>query len=315
MNTTKLLKKIIFLFLAFLLVFFLFFILAQPIWSKIENKVPTKIEVRLNHLIGRKSIQERMELILKKDISVSIPEGRNLKEIKELLIGKNLAVQDNFYNFSGEPKKDYRLEDSSFWPKDYSLQFSFLKDKPKYYGLEGYLFPDTYRFFEDASADDIIVKMLENFDSKLSQKMRADISKQGRTIFEIITMASLIEKEAPINYRTGDNEDAKIISGIFWNRLKSGQALQSCATLAYILGENKPQYSEADTKIDSPFNSYLYRGLPPAPISNPGILAIEAAIYPTENNYNFFLTPAGTSDIVFSRTYEEHLINKNKYLR
>ncbi|MFZ4648908.1 MAG: endolytic transglycosylase MltG [Patescibacteria group bacterium] len=307
MRTNKIIKLSI-----FLVITIVFLVFAEPVWLKIETKVPTKIESVLNNFFGRKTLLERRSK--KPEILISIPEGQNLKEISALLSEKKLLPQNDLYLFSGKPKTDYRLEDSTIWPKDYSLKFDFLKDKPKYYGLEGYLFPDTYRFFSDASADEIIGKMLENFDQKLTKQMRTDIASQGRSIFEIITMASLIEKEAPINYATGDNKDARVISGIFWNRIKKGQALQSCATLAYVLGENKSQYSEADTKVDSPFNTYLYRGLPPAPIANPGILAIEAAIYPIDNDYNYFLTPAGTKKIIFSRTYEEHLMNKNKYL-
>lgn len=299
-------------FLIILLAVVLLLVFAQPIWLKIENKVPTKIEARLNHFFGRKTILERLEK--KPEVSVSISEGQNLKEIAELLSKKNLSSESDFYRFSGVPKVSYLKKDAITLSKDYSLKFDFLKDREDNSSLEGYLFPDTYRFYQDATADEIITKMLENFDKKLTTKMRTDIAAQGKTISQIIIMASLIEKEAPINYSNGDNHDAKIISGVFWNRLKKGQALQSCATLAYVLGENKVQYSETDTKTDSSFNTYLNKGLPPAPISNPGILAIEAAVYPIENDYNFFLTPSGTKNIIFSKTYEEHLINKNKYL-
>lgn len=298
--------------LIILLAVILLLVFAQPIWLKIENKVPTGVESRLNHFFGRKTILERLEK--KPEVSVSISEGQNLKEIAELLAEKNLSTKNDFYRFAGTPKVSYIKKDSITLSKDYSLKFDFLEDREDDSSLEGYLFPDTYRFYQDATADEIITKMLENFDRKLTPKMRSDIAAQGKTISQIVIMASLIEKEAPISYSTGDNRDAKIISGVFWNRLKKGQALQSCATLAYVLGENKPQYSETDTKTDSPFNTYLNKGLPPAPISNPGVLAIEAAIYPTENDYNFFLTPSGTKNIIFSKTYEEHLMNKNKYL-
>jgi UPF0755 protein len=307
MNKIKIIKILVFFVVAIFLLIF-----SERIWQNLETKVPTGLESRLNNFFGRKTILERQAK--KEEISVAVLEGKNISEITSLLVAKKLVNSEDFYLFAGKAKTDYRLMSDLLWPKDYSLTFTFLKDKPKYYSLEGYLFPDTYRFFSDSRADEIIVKMLENFDKKLTPKMREDIAAQGRSIFEIVTMASLIEKEAPINYASGENHDAKIISGIFWNRLKNGQALQSCATLAYVLGENKPQYSEADTKVNSPFNTYLNKGLPPAPIANPGILAIEAAIYPIDNEYNYFLTPAGTKKIIFSRTYEEHLINKNKYL-
>ena len=107
----------------------------------------------------------------------------------------------------------------------------------------------------------------------------------------------------------------KIVSGIFWQRIKNNQALQSCATLAYILGINKPQYSWQDTKIDSPYNTYLHRGLPPTPISNPSLKAIKAAIYPEYTDYNYFLSDPKTSKTIFSKTYAEHLRQQRKYLK
>jgi UPF0755 protein len=122
-------------------------------------------------------------------------------------------------------------------------------------------------------------------------------------------MASVIEKEV----RSAN--DMKIVSGIFWNRIKNGQALESCATLAYILGVNKSQYSYEDTRINSPYNTYINRGLPAGPIANPGLKAIEAAIYPEDTAYNYFLTASETGETIFSKTYQEHLNNKNKYIK
>ncbi|MDP2736501.1 MAG: endolytic transglycosylase MltG, partial [bacterium] len=136
-----------------------------------------------------------------------------------------------------------------------------------------------------------------------------EIKKQNKTIFEIVTMASIIEKEVR------STDDMKIVSGIFWNRIKNGQGLESCATLAYILGVNKPQYSVEDTKIDSPYNTYKYRGLPPGPIANPGFNAINAAVYPENTNYNYFLSDPETGKTIFSKILDEHNANKYKYLK
>jgi len=151
--------------------------------------------------------------------------------------------------------------------------------------------------------------MLSNFDSKFTPEMRAEIENQGKTVYEIVTMASIIQKEVR------SEKDMKMVSGIFWNRIKNGQALESCATLAYILGENKPQYTYEDTRIDSPYNTYMNRDLPPGPIANPGIEAIKAAIWPTDSNYNFFLSSSDGGETIYSRTFEEHVRNKEKYLR
>lgn len=239
---------------------------------------------------------------IKAENRLTFIEGWNLKDYSNLLIDKNITGAEDFFDFSGVPmKKNGKSK--------YLEQFLFLKDKPLDQSLEGYLFPDTYMFFADASVDDIVKKMLENFDKKLTKKMREDIASQGKTIHEIITMASIIQKEVR------SEKDMKMVSGIFWNRIKIGQALESCATLAYILGVNKAQYSYEDTRTKSDYNTYTNRGLPPGPISNPGIKAIEAAIYPTENDFYYFLSASDSGETIFSKSYQEHLINKNKYIK
>lgn len=260
-------------------------------------KTDSKMSGFLDGLLNKNPKKEA--IVFKEEKTIRIIEGWRNSDISKELTKKELVTEDEF---------------KLIVKKDYSDSFDFLKDKPKSLDLEGYLYPDTYRVYASSTADEIIVKILENFDKKLTPQMRKDIIAQNKTIHEILTMASIIEKEAPISYQNGKLDNAKIVSGIFWNRIKSGQALQSCATLAYVLGVNKEQYSEADTNVVSPYNTYRNPGLPPGPIANPGILAIEAAIYPIKTNYNYFLTPTGSKELIFSRTYEEHLQNKNKYL-
>ncbi len=263
--------------------------------SRIDNETRS-FKVCLKRIVGRDKPLPPPPA--KEEIKVTILEGWGIKDIAKHLETLGIFSQAEFI-------------EASF--KDYD--YEFLADKPQGHNLEGYLFPDTYRIFIDSSPEDLIIKMLNNFDKKLDSKLREEIKNQNKTIFEVINLAALVEKEAPINYNTGDNKDAKIVAGIFLNRIKSGQALQACASLAYILGEIKPIYSEADTEVDSPYNTYLNSGLPYGPIANPGILAIEAAIYPSETNYNYFLTPIGTKDMVYSVSYQEHLKNRDKYLR
>jgi len=232
--------------------------------------------------------------------SITIIEGWNNKDIAAYLEKNNIISVKDFLALTKEPLKNWKFD---FTKPD------FLNDAPGTVGLEGYLFPDTYRIFKDTKAEEIIYKMLDNFNKKLTPGMREEIKKQNKTIYEIITMASVIEKEVR------STDDMKIVSGIFWNRIKNGQALQSCATLAYILGVNKPQYSLEDTKIDSPYNTYKYRGLPPGPIANPGLNAIAAAIYPENTNYNYFLSDPKTGKTIYSKTLDEHNANKYKYLK
>lgn len=271
-----------------------------------------RVSAFLDKLIAKK---EPAPLILREEKTVRFIEGWTNKEIAQYLEKQGLWSTEEVLEVIGFPQADYSRAADGPLPLDFSERYDFLKDKPTSRGLEGYLYPDTYRVFAASSTPaELVIKMLDNLDKRLTPKMREDIASQGRTVYEIMTMASILEREAPINYQTGDNEDARIISGIFWNRIKVGQALQSCASLAYILGVNKPQYSAEDTAVESPYNTYKYRGLPPGPISNPGILAIEAAIYPTKTSYNYFLTPAGTNEIIYASTYQEHLNNKYKYL-
>jgi UPF0755 protein len=249
------------------------------------------------------SIENIVEILtprvsLKAEKWITFVEGWNINDYAKALDDSALISFDDFSAI---------VKDDNF--KDYSLHFSFLKSRPEGHGLEGYLFPDTYRFFYDSSPDDIVEKILLNFDKKVDSEIRDEIERQGKTIHEIITMASIIEKEVQ------SNEDMKIVSGILWGRIKNKQALESCATLAYILGENKDRYSYEETRIDSPYNTYINRGLPPGPIANPGIRAIQAAVYPESTNYNYFLTDSETAETIFSRTYEEHLRNRDKHIK
>jgi len=255
------------------------------------------------------------KIIYKPEDTIKILEGWNSREIDQYFFSQGRFNNEEFLSAVGFPRLDYREDKDKPALKDWSEQFSFLSDKPKYYGLEGYLFPDTYRIYSTSSVEEVIVKLLDNFDKKLTPEMRAEIKAQGKTIYEIVTMASIIEKEAPFNYQTNDDSDARLISGIFWRRLKAGQALQSDATLSYIFGDKNPQHSGEELEIDSPYNTYKYRDLPPGPICNPGLWAIKAAIYPTVSSYNYFLTPLDGQKVYYARTYDEHLKNKYKYLK
>lgn len=231
----------------------------------------------LNPSLNVKQIVEKMVKgeAISQDVEITIPEGFTLKKI------------------------DARLAKAGLIEAGELLMY------PK---LEGYLFPDTYRFDVMSELRDIVYKMKGNFDKKLTHNLRGEIKRQGKTVEEIVIMASIIEKEV----RT--DKDSRFVSGIFWRRLENNYPLQSCATIAYILDEDKWRYSIRDTETDSPYNTYKNVGLPKGPICNPGLSAIRAAIDPQENNYNFFLSkPDG--ETVFSKTLEEHNMNKAKWLQ
>lgn len=230
---------------------------------------------------------------------ITVIEGWNTREIAEYLEKQGLFTQDEFLLAGQTTDTRTILPDQTY---------DFLKDKPADQGLEGYLFPDTYLVFRDASADEVVGKMLDNFDQKFTSEIRAKIASQGKTIYETVTLASIVEKEVRIA------EDRKIAAGIFLNRLAMGKPLESDATVNYITGKSLLQPTYEDIGVDSPYNTYKYAGLPPSPICNPSLESIQSVIEPTDSDYLYFLTkPDGST--VFSKTYEEHLANKEKYLK
>jgi len=174
--------------------------------------------------------------------------------------------------------------------------------------LEGYLFPDTYRVYKSAEADDLISKMIVNLDAKFQPSWRVEVRRRGYSAHQVLTMASIIEREV----RT-DNDRA-LVSDIFWRRFEASRGLEADSTINYVTGKGLAAVTLDDTKLDSPYNTYRYRGLPPGPISNPGEASIRAAVYPKPNDFWYFLTPPDGS-VVYSRTFEEHKQAKARYLR
>ena len=222
-------------------------------------------------------------------IKVTIPEGYEIYKIADLLEEKGLIDKEKFY---------YLVDYGEF-------DYDFIQDIPdRENRLEGYLFPSTYTFVpNDEKA--IINEMLMQFE-KVYAKYEDRAEEMDMTMDEVITLASIIEREAQ-----GD-EDRKLVSSVFHNRLDSDKYpyLQSCATVQYILKERKPVLSVEDTKIDSPYNTYINKGLPVGPIASPGEKSIEAALYPEESDYLFFVLGSDGKHH-FSETYEEHKQNKN----
>lgn len=230
------------------------------------------------------------ENILPGYVRITIPEGWTNKKIAERLSANGLDGQ-GFKEIADDPR-------------ELAPSYGFLDGAAT---LEGYLFPDTYFFKKDISAYAIAEKMLDNFDKRFSLEMRADAGKQNKSIREIVTMASIIEREV------STFEDRELVGGLFWNRIAVGQPLQSDATLTYILDDEIGQHTLEQTMIDSPYNTYRNKGLPPGPIANPGLAAIKAALYPKDSEYNYFLSDPKTGQTIFSKTFPEHVDNKDKY--
>ena len=218
-------------------------------------------------------------------VRVVIPEGYEITQIVTALHDAGLPRADEFMDALDPSLYDYR----------------FLEDIPdREIKLEGYLFPATYEIPVTYTGQEIVNLMLKTFDNMFKQEYYDRAAEIGMTVDEIVTMASIVERETD-----SDTERAKV-AGVFYNRKNSGMKLQSCATVQYVLGERKPVLSIADTEIDSPYNTYMYAGLPIGPICNPGEECIKAALYPEETDaYYFCLSKNG--DHIFSRTYEEHV--------
>ncbi len=239
-----------------------------------------------------------------KDI-ITIPEGWNLRDIAWFFENKGFFQAEEVLEITGFPAIDYSTINDLPDLKDYK-GYDFLQNKPQNISLEGYLFPDTYELEKNFSVEDFIKKTLDNFSRKIDQNLKQEIEKQNKTIFEIITMASLIEREAR------EVEDKEIVSGILWKRLENNIPLQVDATILYFTGKTTTILKD-DLNTNSPYNTYQNRGLPLGPICNPGMESILASVNPQSSDYWYYLsTPQG--EIIFSETLNEHNIAKAKYL-
>ena len=225
-------------------------------------------------------------------VSITIPEGYTVEQVGNTLIEKKLCTIEEWETAR---KKDYGLDFLQDFPRE--------RKEP----LEGFLFPDTYLVSEDSSAEEIVLFMLESFKQIWDANFAEAASSRGLSLYDTITIASMIEKEAM------RKDEREIISGVINNRLEKGMLLQIDATVLYCLAEQKNMVNYRDLETDSPYNTYKYLGLPPGPISCPGQASIEAALNPQKHSYYYYVSK-GDGSHHFSRTYEEHRIAKNKYL-
>ena len=217
-------------------------------------------------------------------VKFTIPEGFGIKEIAKRLADEGLVDEQEFL-----------AEAKDFAPYDY------MKKRPNVrYAAEGYLFPDTYVIHSDVSAEGIMKMMAEDFDTRLTPALRQQAAAKGLSIHDLITLASLVEKEARYD------EDRPIIAQVFFKRLQMGMPLQSDTTLQYLMAGPKEDVSIEDTKIDSPYNTYQHEGLPPGPIASPGMKSILAVLNPANTDYLYFVADRQGHNH-YSQTYDEHL--------
>ncbi len=241
--------------------------------------------VILSPSMGYLQMIDKLKKSVKSSVRVVIPEGYELREIASALQEKGLIKRQDFFE---------EIKNGSF-------DYAFISDRlpAGENRLEGYLFPDTYEFEPGTGEHEIINQMLKRFSEIYSPALSERAKELGLSTHEAITLASIIEKES--------TKERETVSSVFHNRLHSNyNFLESCATVLYVKQERKERLSLDDTKINSPYNTYINRGLPPGPIASPGKAAIMAALYPAKTDYMYFAS-VGDGRNVFSKTYEEHL--------
>jgi len=229
----------------------------------------------------------------------TVPEGLNVKEIATNLEEKGLVDGELFLELCRQPSSEI------------ISRFPFLepvKQLPVDYMLEGYLFPDTYQVYKDSGAEEYLIAMLSQMEKIIDiDTHRNQLGEMGMTVHELLTMASIVEREAVVDY------ERALIAGVFYNRLWVNRPLESCATVQYALGETKEVLLFTDLKVDSLYNTYLHPGLPPGPIAAPGEASIMAALYPEDSDYYYFnFKYDGTGEHYFSKTLQEHNTNVNR---
>ncbi|OGY63810.1 MAG: hypothetical protein A3B92_03420 [Candidatus Harrisonbacteria bacterium RIFCSPHIGHO2_02_FULL_42_16] len=231
------------------------------------------------------------------DREITFPEGVTLKDMDAMLAREGILPAGALSKFS---------------VKNLAKGYEFLLNAKN---SEGFLFPDTYRFFLNSNTEQVVKKFLDNFEKKAKPLFRDEKGEmRDGDIFEKLIVASLLEKEAP------DFKDRQLIAGIIYKRLGAGIALHIDATITYakcggtFVTCADPKVYRRDLDFSSPYNTYLYNGLPPGPIGNPGLEAIKAALNPVKSDYLYYLSAPKTKKTIFSRDLEEHIENRAEYL-
>lgn len=285
----------------------------------IRSELFTKIFIKITHepefKAGTYTINDSMSTIdiIKElsgsdyksgeEVALTFKEGYEMVDLIEIVTSNTTITKDEIEN---------KLKDEEYLNsliKEYWFISDDILSDNIYYSLEGYLFPNTYNVNPEGNIEEIFKVMLKETDRVLSN-YKDDILSSEYSVHELLTMASIVEKEAILD------EDRALISGVFYNRLDANMAFQSCATLGYAIGEWKLTYNETDMQSDSLYNTYKYSGFPPGPGNNAGEKAIVAAIYPEESDYYYFMADVCSENpkTYFSKNYQEHVRKTNKYL-
>lgn len=241
----------------------------------------------------------------RQELTITIIPGWNLRDVAAYLVNQGLAsTTDDVYAITGKPA----VNDQSVSTSTFGEMFS---GKPSNVSFEGYLAPETYRVYRDASLVSIIQKFLQERQRQLKSIDSTDIASAvvQYSWHDILTVASIVERES-----AGNQLDRQKVADILWRRIKAGFPLQVDSSVHYAISKTGDVYTtDKERAIDSPWNTYKYRGLPPGPICNPSVEAIQAADYPFPNSYWYFLS--GSDGVMrYAKTLEEHNRNRAKYL-
>lgn len=238
--------------------------------------------------------------------TITILPGWDLRDIADYFEKQGIASSTDFYAVVGQSAYNYKVarEEAPVVEGDWKIT----KDKPNFVSYDGYLAPDTYRIFKNATIEEIVQKLINERESQFTDQMYKDIEKSGRTVYEVLTMASILEREVR------GEKDKKIVSDLFWRRYDQNWALQADSTVHYAVGKNGSVFTTSEDRDSlSPWNTYRYPGLPLGPISTPSFESIMAAIYPESNDYWYFLTDS-SGKVWYASSLEEHNSNRVKHL-
>ncbi len=237
------------------------------------------------------------------ELEITVIPGENLDDIITDLVEAGIGTKEEIEKLVGKT--------AQYGTPELESDLRILKDKPDNVSYEGYFRPDTYRFFKDATAEEIFIRLIAERNNQLDKNIIELGGKKDRTLHEVITMASIIEREVR------GEKDKKMVADIFWKRHDVGMGLQADSTVHYVSQSDSGSVftSNAERAIDNPWNTYKYPGLPPGPISTPSLESIDAAAFPIKNDYWYFLTDLDEGNVYYAETLEGHNRNVQKYLR
>ena len=253
-------------------------------------------EYTLSPTMSAIEISKAIQSSISAEITLTILPGWRLEEIANSLPTSGFSISPDEF-----------LQAVRIHPEGYSFSSCMSGDS-----LEGFMFPGSYTFLRETTMVEILPQVLMNFEAQVNSELRTGFNTQGLDLCQAVTLASIVQREAVLD------EEMPLIASVFYNRLNSGALLASDPTVQYSLGFNQNQgswwtnpLSAQDLQVDSPYNTYVYQGLPPGPISNPGLAALRAVAFPAQTPYFYFrATCDGSGRHAFAETYTEHLANE-----